>query len=79
MAPSGSGVSGITGEGSDSSKITYNNYIRNNNLSARGKVLYRQSKALVTEMSGIIANDNNDTKEEKSQRRCQGSFAAPIQ
>jgi hypothetical protein len=40
MVASGSKVSGITGEGSDSSKITNNNDYRNNKLSARGKILY---------------------------------------
>ena len=62
MVASGSGVSGIKGE-SDGSKITYNNDNTNNNLSARGKILYRRSKALVAMTSGIIADDDDDTKE----------------
>ncbi len=40
MVASGSGISGIMGEGNDGSKITYNNDYRSNNLSARGKILY---------------------------------------
>jgi hypothetical protein len=41
MVVSSSSGSSITGEGSDGSKITYNNDNQNNNLSARGKILYR--------------------------------------
>ena len=62
MVAGGSGVSGIKGE-SDGSKITYNNDNTNSNLSARGKMLYRRSKALVAMTSGIIADDDDDTKE----------------
>jgi hypothetical protein len=40
MVASGSSISGIMGEGSDGSKITYNNDNRNNNLSMSGKIFY---------------------------------------